>query len=144
MSGSAREPKYYGDRLDYEPLERKWAGYHARHCGCGRGWLEAHAVPAGRVRGDPPGQGGYYGLVGPGLTEGGSSAPRRLDSIVTAPATALCGSCCSSRVRRVLLISSRPASAQGSFTTARRRSAGVCPAVQFSADRPVQRPSRFP
>lgn len=69
MSGFARDPKYYGDRLVYEPLERKWAGYHARHCGCVRDWLEAHAVPAGFtviLRGKT----GYYGLAGPGLTEG--------------------------------------------------------------------------
>ncbi|MEU0256680.1 hypothetical protein ABZ299_30335 [Streptomyces sp. NPDC006184] len=69
MSGFVRDPKYYGDRLVYEPLERKWAGYHAQHCGCGRDWLEAHAVPAGFtviLRGRT----GYYGLVGPGLTEG--------------------------------------------------------------------------
>src|SRR6266508_1201979 len=58
-----------GDRLVYEPLERKWAGYHARHCGCGRDWLEAHAVPAGFTV-IPRGKTGYYGLVGPGLTEG--------------------------------------------------------------------------
>ncbi|MFG2600687.1 hypothetical protein [Streptomyces sp. NPDC048462] len=69
MSGFARDPKYYGDRLVYEPLERKWAGYHARHCGCGRDWLEAHAVPAGFTV-IPRGKSGYYGLVGPGLTEG--------------------------------------------------------------------------
>ncbi|MEV0750492.1 hypothetical protein AB0I75_35700 [Streptomyces sp. NPDC050273] len=69
MSGFARDPKYYGDRLVYEPLERKWAGYHARHCGCGRDWLEAHAVPAGFTV-IPRGKTGYYGLVGPGLTEG--------------------------------------------------------------------------
>ncbi|MFJ8770124.1 hypothetical protein [Streptomyces clavifer] len=69
MSGFARDPKYYGDRLVYEPLERKWAGYHARHCGCGRDWLEAHAVPAGFTV-IPRGKTGYYGLVGPGLAEG--------------------------------------------------------------------------
>ncbi|MER6241076.1 hypothetical protein [Streptomyces clavifer] len=69
MSGFARDPKYYGDRLVYEPLERKWAGYHARHCGCERDWLEAHAVPAGFTV-IPRGKTGYYGLVGPGLTEG--------------------------------------------------------------------------
>ncbi|MFB6876326.1 hypothetical protein [Streptomyces sp. NPDC056323] len=69
MSGFARDPKYYGDRLVYEPLERKWAGYHARHCGCGQDWLEAHAVPAGFTV-IPRGKTGYYGLVGPGLTEG--------------------------------------------------------------------------
>ncbi|MGW6286335.1 hypothetical protein [Streptomyces sp. NPDC055107] len=69
MSGFARDPKYYGDRLVYEPLERKWAGYHARHCGCGLNWLEAHAVPAGFTV-IPRGKTGYYGLVGPGLTEG--------------------------------------------------------------------------
>ncbi|WP_328506006.1 hypothetical protein [Streptomyces sp. NBC_00391] len=69
MSGFARDPKYYGDRLVYEPLERKWAVYHARHCGCGQDWLEAHAVPAGFTV-IPRGKTGYYGLVGPGLTEG--------------------------------------------------------------------------
>ncbi|KOU84334.1 MULTISPECIES: DUF3072 domain-containing protein [unclassified Streptomyces] len=69
MSGFARDPKYYGDRLVYEPLERKWAGYHARHCGCGLDWLEGHAVPAGFTV-IPRGRTGYYGLVGPGLTEG--------------------------------------------------------------------------
>jgi hypothetical protein len=53
----------------YEPLERKRAGYHARHCGCGRDWLEAHAVPAGFTV-IPRGKTVYYGLVGPGLTEG--------------------------------------------------------------------------
>ncbi|MDF9867871.1 MULTISPECIES: hypothetical protein [Streptomyces] len=69
MSGFARDPKYYGDRLVYEPLERKWAGYHARHCGCGLDWFEAHAVPAGFTV-IPRGKTGYYGIVGPGLTEG--------------------------------------------------------------------------
>jgi hypothetical protein len=69
VSGFARNPKYYGDRLVYEPLERKWAGYHARHCGCGRDWLDAHAAPAGFTV-LPRGRTGYYGLVGPGLTEG--------------------------------------------------------------------------
>ncbi|MEU9056453.1 hypothetical protein AB0D37_39715 [Streptomyces sp. NPDC048384] len=69
MSGFARDTKYYGDRLVYEPLERKWAGYHARYCGCGRDWLEAHAIPAGFTV-IPRGKTGYYGLVGPGLTEG--------------------------------------------------------------------------
>ncbi|MBL1101801.1 hypothetical protein [Streptomyces coffeae] len=69
MSGFTRDTKYYGDRLVYEPLERKWAGYHARHCGCGQDWLEAHAVPAGFTV-IPRGKTGYYGLVGPGLTEG--------------------------------------------------------------------------
>ncbi len=45
VSGFAGDPKYYGDRLLYEPLESKWAGYHARHCGCGHDWLEAHEPP---------------------------------------------------------------------------------------------------
>lgn len=53
----------------YEPLERKWAGYQARHCGCGLDRLEAHAIPAGFTV-VPRGKTGYYGLVGPGLTEG--------------------------------------------------------------------------
>lgn len=44
-------------------------GYHATHCGCGRDWLEAHAIPAGFTV-IPRGKSGYYGLVGPGLTEG--------------------------------------------------------------------------
>ncbi|MCW2880551.1 MAG: hypothetical protein JWQ95_4651 [Sphaerisporangium sp.] len=69
MSGFARDTKYYGDRLVYEPLESKWRGYHAQHCGCGQDWLEAHAVPAGFTV-IPRGRTGYYGLVGPGLTEG--------------------------------------------------------------------------
>lgn len=69
MSGFARDPKYYGDRLVYEPLESKWSRYHATHCGCGRDWLEAHAIPAGFTV-IPRGKSGYYGLVGPGLTEG--------------------------------------------------------------------------
>lgn len=69
MSGFARDTKYYGDRLVYEPLESKWAGYHARHCGCGQDWLTAHVVPAGFTV-IPWGKSGCYGLVGPGLTEG--------------------------------------------------------------------------
>lgn len=69
MSGFARDTKYYGDRLVYEPLESKWAGYHARHCGCGQDWLTAHVVPAGFTV-IPRGKSGYYRLVGPGLTEG--------------------------------------------------------------------------
>ncbi|MFI6416145.1 hypothetical protein ACIBG6_01720 [Streptomyces sp. NPDC050842] len=69
MSGFARDPKYYGDRLVYEPLESKWSRYHATHCGCGQDWLTAHAVPAGFTV-IPRGRSGYYGLVGPGLTEG--------------------------------------------------------------------------
>ncbi|MET7606379.1 hypothetical protein [Streptomyces avermitilis] len=69
MSGFARDPKYYGDRLVYEPLESKWSRYHATHCGCGQDWLEAHAIPAGFTV-IPRGKSGYYGLVGPGLTEG--------------------------------------------------------------------------
>ncbi len=69
MSGFARDPKYYGDRLVYEPLESKWSRYHATHCGCGRDWLEAHALPAGFTV-IPRGKTGFYGLVGPGLTEG--------------------------------------------------------------------------
>ncbi|MEJ8655063.1 hypothetical protein [Streptomyces sp. MS1.AVA.4] len=69
MSGFARDTKYYGDRLVYEPLESKWAGYHARHCGCGQDWITAHVVPAGFTV-IPRGKSGYYGLVGPGLTEG--------------------------------------------------------------------------
>jgi hypothetical protein len=69
VSGFARDPKYYGDRLVYEPLESKWSRYHANHCGCGRDWLEAHAVPAGFTV-IPRGKTGYYGLVGSGLTEG--------------------------------------------------------------------------
>ncbi|WP_232542629.1 hypothetical protein [Streptomyces sp. QHH-9511] len=69
MSGFARDPKYYGDRLVYEPLESKWSRYHATHCGCGQDWLTAHAIPAGFTV-IPRGRTGYYGLVGPGLTEG--------------------------------------------------------------------------
>ncbi|MEV7239540.1 hypothetical protein AB0N06_38520 [Streptomyces sp. NPDC051020] len=69
MSGFARDTKYYGNRLVYEQLERKCAGYHARHCECGHDWLEAHAVPVGFTV-IPRGGTGYYGLVGPGLTEG--------------------------------------------------------------------------
>ncbi|MEU3565414.1 hypothetical protein [Kitasatospora sp. NPDC006786] len=69
MSGFTRDTKYYGDRLVYEPLESKWGRYHATHCGCGQDWLEAHAIPAGFTV-LPRGRTGYYGLVGPGLTEG--------------------------------------------------------------------------
>ncbi|MFJ9447202.1 hypothetical protein ACIRRH_35935 [Kitasatospora sp. NPDC101235] len=69
MSGFTRDTKYYGDRLVYEPLESKWGRYHATHCGCGGDWLEAHAIPAGFTV-LPRGRSGYYGLVGPGLTEG--------------------------------------------------------------------------
>ncbi|MFE9574633.1 hypothetical protein ACFYMW_40055 [Streptomyces sp. NPDC006692] len=69
MSGFARDPKYYGDRLVYEPLDSKWSRYHAQHCGCGENWLEAHALPAGFTM-IPRGRTGYYGLVGPRLTEG--------------------------------------------------------------------------
>ncbi|MFJ1936634.1 hypothetical protein ACIOGZ_28730 [Kitasatospora sp. NPDC088160] len=69
MSGFIRDSKYYGDRLVYEPLESKWRRYHATHCGCGGDWLEDHAVPAGFTV-LPRGKSGYYGLVGPGLTEG--------------------------------------------------------------------------
>ncbi|MFG2334302.1 hypothetical protein ACGFMM_32525 [Streptomyces sp. NPDC048604] len=69
MSGFARDPKYYGDRLVYEPLESKWSRYHATHCGCGQDWLTAHVIPAGFTV-IPRGKSGYYGLVGPGLTEG--------------------------------------------------------------------------
>ncbi|MFG2563067.1 hypothetical protein [Streptomyces sp. NPDC048496] len=68
MSGFARDTKYYGDRLVYEPLESKWSRYHATHCDCGQDWLTAHAVPAGFTV-LPRGKTGYYGLVGPGLTE---------------------------------------------------------------------------
>ncbi|WP_245880834.1 DUF3072 domain-containing protein [Streptomyces zhaozhouensis] len=52
----------------YAPLESKWSRYHARHCGCGRDWLTAHAIPAGFTV-LPRGNTGYYALVGPGLTE---------------------------------------------------------------------------
>lgn len=69
MSGFVRDAKYYGDRLVYEPLESKWGRYHATHCGCGQEWLTAHAIPAGFTV-LPRGNTGYYGLVGPGLTEG--------------------------------------------------------------------------
>jgi hypothetical protein len=69
VSGFARDTKYYGDRLVYEPLDSKWVRYHATHCGCGQDWLTAHAVPAGFTV-IPRGTSGYYGLVGPGLTEG--------------------------------------------------------------------------
>ncbi|MEU9865203.1 hypothetical protein AB0D99_30490 [Streptomyces sp. NPDC047971] len=69
MSGFARDPKYYGNRLVYEPLESKWRRYHANHCDCGQDWLTAHAVPAGFTV-IARGNSGYYGLVGPGLTEG--------------------------------------------------------------------------
>ncbi|MFI6085627.1 hypothetical protein ACIBBB_32495 [Streptomyces sp. NPDC051217] len=64
-----RSTTIYGDRLVYEPLESKWGRYHATHCGCGQDWLTAHAIPAGSLscRGAKT---GYYGLVGPGLTEG--------------------------------------------------------------------------
>ena len=73
---TSRSPEKDGDRLVYEPLERKWAGYHARHCGCGRDWLEAHAVPAGFTV-ITRGKTGYYGLVVvPGLTEGVGAASR--------------------------------------------------------------------
>ncbi|WP_019075612.1 hypothetical protein [Streptomyces hokutonensis] len=47
MSGFARDTKYYGDRLVYEPLPSKWARYHATYRGCGQDWLTAHAIPAG-------------------------------------------------------------------------------------------------
>jgi hypothetical protein len=53
----------------YEPLESKWGRYHATHCKCGQDWLTAHAIPAGFTV-LPRGTTGYYGLVGPGLTEG--------------------------------------------------------------------------
>ncbi|MGW4851239.1 hypothetical protein ACWEPZ_08360 [Streptomyces sp. NPDC004288] len=43
--------------------------YHSRHCGCGQDWLTAHAIPAGFTV-IPRGKTDYYGLVGPGLTEG--------------------------------------------------------------------------
>ncbi|MFF1691712.1 hypothetical protein [Streptomyces sp. NPDC058254] len=69
MSGFARDTKYYGDRLVYEPLASKWGRYHSTHCGCGQDWLTAHAIPAGFTV-IPRGNTGYYGLVGPGLTEG--------------------------------------------------------------------------
>ncbi len=69
MSGFTRDTKYYGDRLVYEPLESKWSRYHATHCGCGQEWLTAHAIPAG-FEVLPRGTTGYYGLTGPGLTEG--------------------------------------------------------------------------
>lgn len=69
MSGFARDTKYYGDRLVYEPLDSKWRRYHATHCGCGQDWLTAHALPAGFTV-LPRGRTGYYGLIGPGLTEG--------------------------------------------------------------------------
>ncbi|MET9693475.1 hypothetical protein ABZY81_34405 [Streptomyces sp. NPDC006514] len=69
MSGFARDTKCYGDRLVHEPLESKWRGYHAHHCGCGQDWVEAHAVPAGFTV-IPRGRTGSYGPVGPGLTEG--------------------------------------------------------------------------
>ncbi|MEU9994200.1 hypothetical protein [Streptomyces sp. NPDC050848] len=53
----------------YEPLDSKWRRYHATHCDCGQDWLTAHAIPAGFTV-IPRGKSGYYGLVGPGLTEG--------------------------------------------------------------------------
>ncbi|OXY99961.1 hypothetical protein BEK98_01835 [Streptomyces diastatochromogenes] len=67
MSGFARDPKHYGDRLEDEPLDSKWSCYHAMHCGCGQDWLTAHVIPAGFTV-LPRGETGYYGLVGPGLT----------------------------------------------------------------------------
>ncbi|MET9878571.1 hypothetical protein ABZZ36_28640 [Actinacidiphila glaucinigra] len=69
MSGFTRDTKHYGDRLVYEPLDSKWRRYHAMHCGCGQDWLAAHAIPAGFTV-LPRGKTSYYGLVGPGLTEG--------------------------------------------------------------------------
>lgn len=68
MSGFTRDPRFYGDRLVYEPLESKWRRYHGNHCGCGQDWVTAHAIPAGFTV-LPRGKTGYYALVGPGLTE---------------------------------------------------------------------------
>lgn len=66
MSGFTRDPHRYGDTLVYEALQTKWERYHDR-CGCGRDWVEAHALPAGFVvvvQGS-----GWVALTGPGLTE---------------------------------------------------------------------------
>jgi hypothetical protein len=65
VSGFARDTRYYGDRLVYEPLESKWGRYHAIRCGCGQDWLTAHAIPAGFTI-LPRGKTGYHGLVDPG------------------------------------------------------------------------------
>lgn len=70
MSGFTRDPYWYGGRLVYEPLESKWRSYHYRHCtrpDCSGDWLD-HALAAGFEK--VPGRHPYFGLVGPGLTEG--------------------------------------------------------------------------
>jgi hypothetical protein len=62
-------PYWYGGLLVYEPLDSKWRRYHARcrQSGCTGDWLD-HALKAGfRQVGKHQ---GYFGLVGPGLTEG--------------------------------------------------------------------------
>jgi hypothetical protein len=73
VSGFTRDPYWYGGRLVYEPLPRRWQGYHDRHCPgpderpeC-TGWWVDHALDAGfeKIDHHP-----YYALVGPGLTEG--------------------------------------------------------------------------
>lgn len=66
MSGFTREPRRYGDRLVYLALQLKWQRYHQR-CGCGRDWVQAHAVPAGFTVVDEGH--GWVTLVGAGLTE---------------------------------------------------------------------------
>jgi hypothetical protein len=67
----------------YELLESKWSHYHATHCGCGQDWLTAHAIPAGFTV-LPRGKTGYYGLVGPGLTEGVHESVLTADALWTA------------------------------------------------------------
>jgi hypothetical protein len=69
MSGFTRDPYWYGGLLVYEPLDSKWRRYHARcrQSGCTGYWLD-HVLKAGfRQVGKHQ---GYFGLVGPGLTEG--------------------------------------------------------------------------
>ncbi len=69
MSGFTRDPYWYGGQLVYEPLDTKWRRYHSRcrQPGCTGYWLD-HALAAGfRQVGKHQ---GYFGLVGPGLTEG--------------------------------------------------------------------------
>ncbi len=82
MSGFTRDSYWYGGRLVYESLGSKWSRYHGTHCPgpqthlppeqrkrpeCTGDWLD-HALAAGFevVPGNYP----YFGLVGPGLTEG--------------------------------------------------------------------------
>ncbi|MFC5664349.1 hypothetical protein ACFP3U_15315 [Kitasatospora misakiensis] len=51
--------------------------------GCGQDWLTAHAIPAGFTV-LPRGKTGYYGLVGPGLTEGVDESQLTNDALWTA------------------------------------------------------------